>query len=245
MTVHHESDEYLETLYHLYEQHQMDVPSLREHMSAYSSKVLEEMGRHGLIVLNGDQIQLTDEGFRKAEQITRRHRLAERLLTDVLNLSLAEIEKGACEYEHLVADEITDGICTLLGHPRTCPHGHPIPEGPCCKASIKELHRAIVPLTEVPVGKWVRIAYVNSEQDERQHRLTHFNIVPGNMIKVHQRKPAVVVMQENMRLAMEQSIAENIFVWHQPTETTNPDTKETTVPDTKSAISSRLCFWRK
>jgi DtxR family Mn-dependent transcriptional regulator len=213
MTQHNELDEYLETLYHLLEQHQLDMKYLEEHIPSFKREVVDQLERQSLISRDGDRLNLTKEGFRRAELITRRHRLAERLLTDVLHMSPGEVEQAACEFEHILAEEITESICTLLGHPRTCPHGHPIPEGPCCQAAAKEVHTAVVSLLEIPVGTWARIAYVASSSDERQHRLTHFGIVPGNLIKVHQLRPSVVVMVENSRLAMEEGIARDIFVW--------------------------------
>jgi putative ABC transport system ATP-binding protein len=78
-------------------------------------------------------IELTSRGRQRAADIIRRHRLAERLFTDSLALdSESEIEQQACKFEHILSPEATDKICTFLGHPRTCPHGAPIPPGPCC-----------------------------------------------------------------------------------------------------------------
>ncbi len=79
-------------------------------------------------------VELTDRGRKQAADIIRRHRLAERLFTDSLALdSETEIEQQACKFEHILSPEATDKICTFLGHPRTCPHGAPIPLGPCCE----------------------------------------------------------------------------------------------------------------
>jgi putative ABC transport system ATP-binding protein len=78
-------------------------------------------------------IELTARGQKKAADIIRRHRLAERLFTDSLAMdSETEIEQQACKFEHILSPEATDKICAFLGHPRTCPHGAPIPPGPCC-----------------------------------------------------------------------------------------------------------------
>ena len=78
-------------------------------------------------------VQLTAHGRKRAADIIRRHRLAERLFTDSLAMdSETEIEQQACKFEHILSSEATDKICTFLGHPRTCPHGSPIPPGPCC-----------------------------------------------------------------------------------------------------------------
>src|SRR5581483_180748 len=83
---------------------------------------------------DGSQIvELTARGRQRAADIIRRHRLAERLFTDSLAMdSETEIEQQACKFEHILSPEATDKICSFLGHPRTCPHGAPIPTGPCC-----------------------------------------------------------------------------------------------------------------
>jgi putative ABC transport system ATP-binding protein len=78
-------------------------------------------------------VELTPRGHKRAADIIRRHRLAERLFTDSLAMdSETEIEQQACKFEHILSSEATDKICAFLGHPRTCPHGSPIPPGPCC-----------------------------------------------------------------------------------------------------------------
>ena len=78
-------------------------------------------------------VELTTRGRQRAADIIRRHRLAERLFTDSLALeSESEIEQQACKFEHILSPEATEKICTFLGHPRTCPHGAPIPTGSCC-----------------------------------------------------------------------------------------------------------------
>ncbi len=82
-------------------------------------------------------VELTARGRERAASIIRRHRLAERLFTDSLAMdSESEIERQACKFEHILSPEATDKICTFLGHPRTCPHGAPIPPGPCCGRSV-------------------------------------------------------------------------------------------------------------
>src|ERR1700685_2229295 len=78
-------------------------------------------------------VEFTERGRERAGSIIRRHRLAERLFTDSLAMdSESEIEQQACKFEHILSPEATDKICRFLGHPRTCPHGAPIPPGPCC-----------------------------------------------------------------------------------------------------------------
>src|ERR1700730_9762893 len=81
-------------------------------------------------------VELTPRGRERAGSIIRRHRLAERLFTDSLAMDTeSQIEQQACKFEHILSLEATDKICTFLGHPRTCPHGAPIPPGACCGRS--------------------------------------------------------------------------------------------------------------
>src|SRR5271165_5949979 len=92
----------------------------------------------GVSIGDGSMIvEFTPRGRLRAADIIRRHRLAERLFTDSLALdSESEIEQQACKFEHILSPEATDKICCFLGHPRTCPHGAPIPLGPCCERNL-------------------------------------------------------------------------------------------------------------
>ena len=94
----------------------------------------DAMRPDGMFVSDGTAVvALTPRGRSRAGSIIRRHRLAERLFTDSLAMdSETEIEQQACKFEHILSPGATDKICTFLGHPTTCPHGAPIPPGPCC-----------------------------------------------------------------------------------------------------------------
>jgi putative ABC transport system ATP-binding protein len=109
-------------------------PQSQQH-KPFSNPCHEALRSDGVSTGDGNQIvTLTPRGRRRAGSIIRRHRLAERLFTDSLALdSESEIEQQACKFEHILSPEATDKICTFLGHPRTCPHGAPIPPGPCCE----------------------------------------------------------------------------------------------------------------
>ncbi len=98
----------------------------------------DAMRPQGIFVPDGSaQVTLTPRGREKAGSIIRRHRLAERLFTDSLAMdSETEIEEQACKFEHILSPGATDKICSFLGHPKTCPHGAPIPPGPCCAGKL-------------------------------------------------------------------------------------------------------------
>ena len=209
-----EIDEHLETLWHLFENDESDVDSFRRHTKgAFDEEILETLRKGDYITLDGDRIQLTRKGYDYSEQIIRRHRLAERLLTDILGMDLGDIETGACEFEHILAPELVESICTLLGHPRECPHGGRIPEGECCRQARKTLSSAVVTLAEVRVGEEVKVAYVNTRSNSRMLKLSHFGIVPGTFVSVHQRSPSFVIKCRNSQIALEEGIAKEIYVW--------------------------------
>ncbi|MGC2197768.1 MAG: ATP-binding cassette domain-containing protein [Terriglobales bacterium] len=98
----------------------------------------DAMRPEGIFVSDGSVVvTLTPRGRNRAGSIIRRHRLAERLFTDSLALdSESEIEQQACKFEHILSPGATDKICSFLNHPRTCPHGAPIPPGPCCGETV-------------------------------------------------------------------------------------------------------------
>ena len=98
----------------------------------------DAMRPEGFFVSDGSAVvTLTARGRNRAGSIIRRHRLAERLFTDSLAMdSESEIEQQACKFEHILSPGATDKICSFLGHPRTCPHGAPIPPGPCCAGKV-------------------------------------------------------------------------------------------------------------
>jgi putative ABC transport system ATP-binding protein len=102
----------------------------------FSNPCHEALRPDGVSLGDGTQIvTLTTRGRSRASSIIRRHRLAERLFTDSLAMdSETEIEQQACKFEHILSPGATDKICAFLNHPRTCPHGAPIPPGPCCEA---------------------------------------------------------------------------------------------------------------
>ncbi|MCC6503127.1 MAG: metal-dependent transcriptional regulator [Deltaproteobacteria bacterium] len=173
---------------------------------------LRQMMSDGLVNIAGDSITLTKEGERHAEGAIRRHRLAERLLTEVLALPEDDIEKNACSFEHTLSPEVADSICTLLGHPPTCPHGLPIPRGACCKKTRDDLKPIVQQLNVLDVGDRGRITFIASNSHMRLDKLGTLGIVPGSTVKVHQKKPAFVILIGETTLALDPEIIKEIYV---------------------------------
>lgn len=90
------------------------------------SEMIRKLEHEGLVDV-GSRITLTADGMRLAESVVRRHRLAERFLTDVLGLSWAEAHKEAGKWEHVISPNVETAMARVLGGPTTCPHGNPIP----------------------------------------------------------------------------------------------------------------------
>ena len=210
---HISKDEYLEKLWEMQESGQTTVDALRKAMgSDFETAMIEDLDDEGLALMDhaGGAIALTDTGWERARHIIRAHRIGERLLYDVFG---GEFETAACEFEHITSLGIVDGICTLLGHPRHCPHGRTIPEGECCRQSAKTVQKAVVPLSDLEVGRLARIAYIECKDDRRMHKLNGLQIRPGSTVRMHQKYPCHVIDCEGSNIALDEDIVANIRVW--------------------------------
>jgi putative ABC transport system ATP-binding protein len=102
-----------------------------------AGRVLSRMSDLRLVALQNGEAQLTPVGSQRARDVVRRHRLAERLFKDTFSIDESEAHTQACRFEHIISPELDQRICTFLGHPKTCPHGNPIPPGDCCNGKSK------------------------------------------------------------------------------------------------------------
>lgn len=210
------SDELLERIWMMEERGVDDTEVIRaEFPELFRAGQFAHLVDNGLVTRKGTRVKLTSEGRELASGIIRRHRLAERLLTDVLNVTNEQIEDEACTFEHNITPGIVDSICTLLGHPRECPHGNPIPEGPCCRQARQSLDAIVTNLTSLQVGERGTIAYLNSSHFDRIKKLYAFGVFPGVEIELIQRSPAFVIQVEETQLAIERVVALDIYVRRQ------------------------------
>jgi len=120
------------------------------------SEMIKRMEAAGLVELSGSSIGLTAAGMQLAERVVRRHRLAERFLTDILGLSWAEAHKEAGKWEHVISDRVDAAISRVLDNPTTCPHGNPIPGTGYAPPDA-------VPLAEVSVGRDFTVSRIPEE----------------------------------------------------------------------------------
>ena len=123
---------YLRTIYELVEE---GITPLRAriaerlHQSGPTvSQTVARMERDGLVTVEGDRhLELTDQGMQLATRVMRKHRLAERLLTDVIGLPWEEVHEEACRWEHVMSEAVERRLLELLDHPTESPYGNPIP----------------------------------------------------------------------------------------------------------------------
>jgi DtxR family Mn-dependent transcriptional regulator len=155
---------------------------------------------------------LTDAGRPLAQNVVRRHRLAERLFNDVLDAWNETNHDKACKFEHLLDKGLDDSICTLLGHPRICPHGKPIPEGNCCREARMAPTRLISPLSQLREGQNGRVAYVAARERELLQKLTAMGVLPGVSLSALQTSPAFVFQAGQTQFAVDREIANAIYV---------------------------------
>ncbi|MDP2939454.1 MAG: metal-dependent transcriptional regulator [Candidatus Omnitrophota bacterium] len=166
----------------------------------------------GYIKIEAGHIILLEKGKKEAEAAIRRHRLAERLLTDVLDIKQKLIDEVSCRFEHLLHKGVEENVCTLLGHPKICPHGKPIPPGNCCKVFEKKAAALVVVLTEMQPGQKGKIAYLNTKDHEKLNKLLAMGALPGVAISLIQKFPSYVFQISSTQFAIDSEIAKQIFV---------------------------------
>lgn len=139
------------------------------------SEMVRRMQDEGLIRLDGNHILLTQQGEQLARRVVRRHRLAERFLTDILDLSWAQAHQEAGKWEHVMSEDVEKAIERVLGNPTTCPHGNPIP-GTAYQPP------AAMPLSQVGIGQSFTVSRIPEELEFTPGMLEfleEYNLIPG------------------------------------------------------------------
>jgi DtxR family Mn-dependent transcriptional regulator len=129
-------------------------------------------------------VTLTEKGRRIALQVIRKHRLSERLLTEILRMKWDKVHEAACKLEHSIADEVVKPLEKTLGHPKTCPHGNPIPTK--CGGIIEEESQPLTALKERERGTVVKIT---EESAELLRYLDTLRLVPGALVELVEKAP--------------------------------------------------------
>jgi len=174
---------------------------------------LMELASRGLLRIRGDRAALTPTGRVLAEGQVRRHRLAEVLFGTALDVrDDASVNRTACVMEHVLDAPTTDSVCAFLGHPRLCPHGKPIPAGPCCQSLSQSREALVEPLDRLAPGEAAHIVYILPRAAERLVRLAGLGVVPGALVHFQQRTPAAVLRVGETTVALDPAVAGEIYV---------------------------------
>jgi len=172
----------------------------------------KELTDRALVEFRQGMVYFRPEGREEGKMTIRRHRLAERLMMDVLNLRGVAGDDKACQFEHLLNEGVDVKICTMLNHPTTCPHGKPIPPGECCADARARGDLGVVALTEFKSGQEGEIAYIQTEDDKKMQKLMAMGVLPGNRIVLVQSFPSYIFRVGFSEFAIDSNLAKEIFV---------------------------------
>lgn len=184
----------------------------REEIGENEKEAVDELVSAGYLHTADDQIGLTSQGEPLARNVIRRHRLAERLLADVLDTNITIMDEKACKFEHILDLGLDDSICTLLGHPKVCPHGKPIPSGRCCRRNTIQATNLVSPLSKLNQGQKGKVAYVHAPEINQLQKLMAMGVLPGAPIELVQSFPSYVFRIGQAQFAVDGAIAEAIYV---------------------------------
>jgi DtxR family Mn-dependent transcriptional regulator len=200
---------YLRTLYELREE---GIPPLRArlverlHVSApAASESTARLASDGLVTLADDRtVQFTEKGLARATAVMRKHRLAELLLTKVIGLDWALVHNEACRWEHVISDEVEVRLTVILGDPKFCPFGNPIPpsasEQVPAKPSAPVSLLASACLNGFGRQRPVTISWISErlQTDERvMRRLHEAEIMPGVRLVADSDGDSITVRAED------------------------------------------------
>ncbi len=222
---------YLRTIYELAEEGiiplRARIAERLGHSGPTVSQTVSRMERDGLLVISGDRhLELTAAGSDKAMRVMRKHRLAERLLTDVIGLDWEFVHEEACRWEHVMSDRVEERIHTLLDRPQFSPYGNPIPGLAEIGGQQPEVHflDGVIALTayasentlDAPVTATVaRLGEPLQTDVELLARLAQAGIVPGAKVTLEKSAGAVLAVGApgaEIVLDLPEEVARHIFI---------------------------------
>jgi len=207
-------EEYLEAIHELEEEGvqviQARLAERLDHSPPSVSEMVRRLRDDGYVRAQGRALTLTAKGRRRAESVVRKHRLAERLLVDVIGLEWHKIHAEACRWEHVISDDVEARLVELLENPTTCPHGNPIPgAGP--------LDRELHALSDSEPGDHVRLERVTEQVEIDLESLTYLSVngfIPGTDAEVRAKAPdgTLTVDVGTGTIALSPALARQLFV---------------------------------
>jgi DtxR family Mn-dependent transcriptional regulator len=209
----HEAEEYLEAIYRLQKRSGVSrTKELAEELHVVPGSItntIEHLEKHGLVEHEPYRgVKLTAKGEKLALDILRRHRLAERLLTDILDADWSEVHESACKLEHALTRNILTLLEKRLEHPKSCPHGNPIPT-----ENGKIMEEECYPLMEVSVNEICVVVKITDEKRENLLELATKGIKPNISIHVIEKNPShMILLVEHRKCSLSYDDAASIWV---------------------------------
>jgi len=209
-----ESEEYLEAIYRLEEKvgfaKTIELARQLKVVPGSVTNTIESLEKRGLIVHEPYKgVRLTEKGRKLALRVLRRHRLAERLLTDVVRLDWSKVHDAACKLEHAISKDVIKPLEKALGHPKTCPHGNPIPSE--LGKVTEEKSRLLADLNSGESGVIVKIT---EEKRDLLQYLATLGLMPGTPLVIEEKAPfngPVMVRVKGASYALGRDVAS--FIW--------------------------------
>jgi DtxR family Mn-dependent transcriptional regulator len=210
-----QAEEYLEAIYRLEQKggfaRTMELARSLNVVPGSVTNTIENLERKGLVVHKPYKgVKLTENGRKIASSVLRRHRLAERLLTDILHLDWSEVHDEACKLEHALSPEILKPLEKALGHPKRCPHGNPIPTN--CGGIFED---ETVALSELAAKMGGVIFKITEEKTETLQQLTRLNLTPGKRVEVETKTApsgSLTIHVEGESCTIDHDLASIIYV---------------------------------
>jgi DtxR family transcriptional regulator, Mn-dependent transcriptional regulator len=218
---------YLRTILDLEEEHivplRARISERLGHSGPTVSQTIARMERDGLVVVEGDRhLELTDSGRNKAVHVLRKHRLAERLLADVIGLDWAYVHDEACRWEHVMSEQVERRVLEILGHPQESPYGNPIPglaelgvdAAPAFMDGVISLVEHVASSAQPVVGVIRRLGEPVQFEPELLTQLQEAGVLPGTSVTASSAGSYIAVAVEGFGAGLELPIevAAHIYV---------------------------------
>jgi DtxR family transcriptional regulator, iron-dependent repressor len=212
--IHPPVEEYLEAIHELEEEGihviQARLAERLGHSAPSVSEMIHRLQDEGHVHIDGRDLTLTTSGRKRAESVVRKHRLAERLLTDVIGLEWHKAHAEACRWEHVISDEVEVRLIELLGNPTTCPHGNPIPGAGGRRTDLS-------PLADAAPGDRVQLERVTEQIEidtDASEYLSRSGFTPGASGAVIARREdgSVTIALDSGTIELTPKVARQLYV---------------------------------
>ena len=207
-------EEYLETIFALEEE---GIPVIQARLAERLGKaapsvseMLDRLEADDLIVRSARQITMTDKGAILAASVVRKHRLAERLLVDIIGLDWDKAHVEAGRWEHVISDDVEAHLVVLLGNPTTCPHGNPIP-------GVEPVGPEQRRLADAQPGDRIRLERITESVEHDTASLTYLGdhgLTPGTTALIQARAPdgTLTLVVGDAAIALGPAMTQRMFV---------------------------------